>query len=84
MDNIYDRVKKDVPYREDPVSRCSKCGHADSNPMGKCTEEVVEKNVEVTGLDGKKYIEPEMYDICACKEPVHYEHVPGFPDDLRG
>jgi hypothetical protein len=33
----------------------------------------------VVGLDGKKYIEPEMHDICACKDKVHYEAVEGFP-----
>lgn len=59
--------------------KCEKCGHDDANPMGKCTVEVVEKNVEIKDLDGKKYIEPEMYDICACPERVHYEEVKGFP-----
>ena len=57
---------------------CKKCGHDDPNPIGKCLEEVIDKNVEVTGLDGKKYIEPELTSICACKEPVHYEAVAGF------
>ena len=51
--------------------------------MAMCVVEVIGKNVEVTGLDGEKYIEPEMPGICACKEPVHYEAVAGFPD-LRG
>lgn len=60
--------------------QCQKCGHDDANPMGKCTAEVIEKNAVVVGLDGKKYIEPEMPGICACKESVHYEAVEGFPD----
>ena len=63
--------------------KCKKCGHEDTNPMAMCVVEVIGKNVEVTGLDGEKYIEPEMPGICACKEPVHYEAVAGFPD-LRG
>ncbi len=63
--------------------KCLKCGHDDTNPMGKCMVVFIGKNVPVTGLDGKKYIESEMPDICACKEPVHYEAVPGSPD-LRG
>ena len=58
---------------------CKKCGHDDANPMGKCMVEVIEKNAKVIGLDGKEYIEPVMYDICACMEAVHYESVAGFP-----
>ena len=61
------------------TKKCGKCGHDDANPVGKCMVEVIEKNVEITGLDGKKSIEPELYDICACKEPVHFEAVEGFP-----
>ncbi len=60
--------------------KCLKCDHDDANPMGKCMAEVIERNVVVTGLDGEKRIEPEMPDICACKEPAHYEAVEGFPD----
>lgn len=59
---------------------CQKCGHYDVNPTGKCLWEVIDRNVVVLGLDGKKYIEPELHDICACKEPAHYETVKGFPD----
>lgn len=59
---------------------CEKCGHDDANPMGQCMAEVIGKDVEVTGLNGEKYIEPEMPDICACKESAHYEAVAGFPD----
>ena len=56
---------------------CKKCGHDDPYPIGKCLEEVIDKNVEITGLDGKKHIEPEMPSICACKEPAHHEAVSG-------
>ena len=59
--------------------KCQKCSHDDSNPMGKCMEEVIEKNAKVTGLDGKEYIEPEMPDICACTDKAHLEAVAGFP-----
>ncbi len=51
--------------------KCEKCGHDDENPMGKCTAEVIDRNVEVTGLDGTKSVEAEMPSICACKEPAH-------------
>jgi len=53
--------------------RCEKCGHDDVNPVGKCMVEVVEKNVEITGVDGKKYIKSEMMDVCGCSEPIHRE-----------
>ncbi len=60
--------------------KCAKCNHEDANPMGQCMTEKIDKNVEITGLDGKKYTEPEMPSICACKESAHYEAFEGFPD----
>ena len=51
--------------------KCNKCGHDDRNLVGKCLAQVEENDVEITGQDGKKYIMPVMYDICACKEQVH-------------
>lgn len=59
---------------------CTKCGHDDASPMGKCLVEVIEKNAKVIELDGTESIEPEMPGICACKEPAHYEAIKGFPD----